>query len=139
LPEDVTKAIFDAMKKEQEKRANNYREEGKARAEDIIAQAKTKESHVMATAQRKVDEIEGRGRREVGQIYKQFEEYPELRIFLDKLKALEEILRRRTTLYLDTDFVPVDLFQEDSRLQSGRGIMLDLGDEPATAPEASGQ
>ena len=69
----------------------------------------------MAVAVRKADEIRNQGRKQVSEIYAQFREYPELRIFLDKLNALEESFSQDTTLILDQRFPPIDLFQTAER------------------------
>jgi len=116
LPTEVTDAIFKRMIAVQRTKAMNYEAEGRAAAQDIVAGAESKRQQILAVAQRKVDDIESEGRRRVGEIYKRFEQHPELRIFLDKLQALEDILKTRTTLLLDTNFAPIDLFQEKSRL-----------------------
>jgi membrane protease subunit HflC len=116
LPTEVTKAIFDQMKKTEQNKADNYENEGKARAQEIVARAEEKKSRILAVAERKVADIRSEGLARVGQIYQSFADYPELRIFLDKLRALEKILKTRSTLILDTKFAPTDLFDEQSRL-----------------------
>ena len=131
LPSEVTSQIFEKMKAEQKTKAINFEAEGKAKAQDILAEARSKKEDVLAEAQRKVDEIESDGRRRVGEIYKSFEAHPELRIFLDKLRALEEIFQNRTQMFFDTSQVPIDLFDEDKRLQP-RELRLDL--EAAAEP-----
>ncbi len=110
LPESVTKAIFDSMKKNEENKAANYNAEGVAQSAEIIADARAKRERIMAVANRKADEIRNEGQRIVSQVYAQFQESPELRIFLDKLKTIEEALRQDTTLIMDRDFTPIDLF-----------------------------
>jgi hypothetical protein len=42
----------------------------------------------------------------------------DLRIFLDKLRALEEMLSTRTTLFLSPKIEPVDLFLLDGGAQA---------------------
>lgn len=130
LPNEVTKAIFDQMKKTEQNKADNYENEGKARAQEIVARADEKKSRILAVAERKVADIRSEGLARVGQIYESFSEYPELRIFLDKLRALEKILETRSTLILDTKFAPADLFDEQSRL-SIQNLRLDVPPEPA--------
>jgi hypothetical protein len=67
---------------------------------------------------RKVDAIHSEGQREVSRIYEAFSEHQELRIFLDKLEALEEVLKERTTLIFDTNVSPIEQFDADKRLES---------------------
>ncbi len=113
LPESVTKAIFDSMKKNEENKAKNYEAEGNAQAAQIVAAARAAEMRIMSVAQRKADEIRNEGQKKISEIYAQFEEYPELRIFLDKLGAFRESLQDDTTLILDKNDPPIDLFKLD--------------------------
>ena len=126
LPADVTKTIFEYMKAEQNRRATRYEAEGKAKAQEILSEAKRKNELIMAAAQFNVDSIEADGRRRVGEIYRSFAEHPELRIFLDKLRALEETLSKRTTLILDTSTIPADLFDAEQRMAPAKSLKLDL-------------
>jgi membrane protease subunit HflC len=117
LPEAVTKEIFDAMKTREQNKADNYEAEGKAKAEEIVARARAARNRILAVAQRRADRIRADALAKVGEIYEQFAAHPELRIFLDQLRALEEILKQRTTLILTTNDVPVNLFDEDKRIE----------------------
>ena len=117
LPEEVTKVVFDSMKEFEDTKAKTYQAEGEARADQIIAEASEAQKRILAFAQREVDRIRNQTQKEVSEIYtKNFSEHQELRIFLDKLEALEQILRKRTTLILEPDRVPIDLFDEEKRL-----------------------
>ncbi len=111
LPESATKAIFGSMKKAQQNKAQNYEAEGNAQAAQIIASARATEQRIMAVAQRKADEIRNEGQKKVSEIYSQFQEHPELRIFLDKLAALQSL--RESTVILTRENTPVDLFSLD--------------------------
>ncbi|MFH0983312.1 MAG: SPFH domain-containing protein [Planctomycetota bacterium] len=113
LPEAVTKDIFDNMKKLEENKAENYRTEGEAKAKQLVSEARAARERIMAVALRKADEIRSSGQRRQGEIYAAFTEHQDLRIFLDKLKALEELCRERITLILDTEMAPTDLFKLD--------------------------
>ena len=113
LPQAVTKDIFENMKKLEENKAENYRTEGEAKAAEIVAEATAARERIMAVARRKADEIRNDGQRRVGEIYAAFTEHQDLRIFLDKLKALEELCKERITLILDTEIAPVDVFKLD--------------------------
>ncbi len=115
LPESVTTAIFESMRSHEEAKAGRYIAEGEATAAKILADARAMEERIMAEARRKASEIETEAEKVVGKYYKQFDEYPELRIFLDKLRTVAEALRRRTTLILDTEESPWDVFNEEAR------------------------
>lgn len=121
LPEEVTKAVFESMRKTEEIKAENYKAEGEAKAAEIVAQAAAARQRILAVTQRKVDAIRNQALREVSEIYKAFAEHQELRIFLDKLKTLEEVLKTRTTLILDPETQPIDMFDEEKRLAPASG------------------
>jgi membrane protease subunit HflC len=127
LPQSVTSAIFDSMKSHEQAKAARYIAEGDATASDIQANAKAMEARIMSAAQRKVAEIENEAQRVVSGYYEEFKENPELRIFLDKLKTVAEALRKRTTLILDTEISPYDVFDEGSRAKV----------RPETTPEGT--
>ncbi len=115
LPEQVTSAIFRSMKAKEERNAATYQAEGEARAAAIHAQAKAAEKRILAAAQQKAEEIRSEAERVVSEYYKEFSQYPELRIFLDKLRAVKDSLRERTTLIIDTENPPFDIMQKENR------------------------
>ncbi len=131
LPSNVTQAVFETMKSTQKIKADTYRSEGNAEGSRILASAEASAERIRAVVQRKVDEIEAQGLEEVGRIYKAFAEHQELRIFLDKLHALERILRDRVELFMDTDFQPMDLWSPEKRMELMREP--DLGKEQGSA------
>ena len=118
LPEEVTRAVFEAMKKGEETKAKNLQAEGRARAAEIVAQARAAEQRILAVAQRKVDETHNRAQAGVSRIYASFAAHQELRIFLDKLRGLEEILKQRSTLIFGPETEPFDLFDDGRRISS---------------------
>lgn len=112
LPQSVTQAIFESMKKNEQNKADNYEAEGKAKAEQIVASAREARERIMAVAKRRADEIRNEGEKIVSELYAEFEEYQDLRIFLDKIRTFEEAFSDNTTFVLDTRFPPIDLFNE---------------------------
>jgi len=127
LPESVTTDIFRQMKSNEERKASKYTAEGEARARKIIAQARATESRIIAAAQRKVAQIKNDAQRVVGDYYKEFEEYPALRIYLDQLRTTERALSQRATLILSTtdEDSPFGVFDPSQRAK------LWLPEEPA--------
>lgn len=115
LPESVTSAIFQSMKSNEEKKAAGYRASGEARAADIEAEARAAESRILSAARQKADEIRSEAERVVSAYYEEFAQHPELRIYLDKLRALAESLRERTTLIIDTTQAPFDVLDPETR------------------------
>jgi membrane protease subunit HflC len=115
LPQSVTTSIFESMKSHEQAKAARYLAEGDASAADILANAKATRERIMATARKKAAEIETEAERVVSDYYKEFNEYPELRIFLDTLRTVAEALSQRTTLILDSEQAPFSVFSEEGR------------------------
>ncbi|NOX57407.1 MAG: hypothetical protein GXP29_00930 [Planctomycetes bacterium] len=116
LPANVTQAVFTTMKKTQEVKADKYRSEGDAEGTRIRAAAEEARGRILAVVDRKVARIESEGLAKVGEIYKQFKEHEELRIFLDKLRSIEAIIATRTEIFLDTNIQPFDLWDAEKRI-----------------------
>lgn len=115
LPQSVTSAIFDSMKAREKKKADGYISEGDARATQIQAQAKATEARILAAAMGKVREIEAEAEERVSEYYKEFNKHPQLRIFLDKLRTVRAAFSQRTTLILDMEKPPFDVFSGEAR------------------------
>ena len=115
LPQAITTSIFSAMKENEERRAAIYIAEGDAQAEGIVANAKATEGRIMAAAREKVAQVEAEAQQKVSEYYKEFDRHPELRIFLDKLGTIAKALQERTTLILDDEESPWDVFDEAAR------------------------
>lgn len=115
LPQTVTTDIFAKMKAKEEGAAAGYKAEGDAQAQDILAEAKATEARIMAAAREKVAEIKNEAEKVVSGMYKEFDQHPELRIFLDKLRALEVALSNRATLILDSNESPWDVVTPEGR------------------------
>lgn len=115
LPQSVTTEIFASMKSAEEKKAKQYVAEGDARANLILSEARATEARILAAANRKVAEIKNEAQLSVSEYYKEFNEHPELRIFLDTLRTIKEALTQRTTLILGTDEAPWAVFEPEGR------------------------
>lgn len=134
LPQSVTVAIFAAMKENEKKKASKYTAEGLASASAIQADASAARDRIMAEVRRKVAQIRTEADRVVSAYYKEFDEYPYLRIFLDSMQTAREALSDRTTLVLSDIQPPFDVFNEEARrlVPIHDGVLGDAGAE-ATA------
>lgn len=133
LPASTTSAIFEAMKENERRKANEYQEQGKATAVEILATANATEQRIMAVVDRKVAGIRDEAQQKVSEYYKEFDEYPHLRIFLDSLRTMKTALRERSTLVLSTKEAPWDVFTDEGRA----AVPLRDGIRPAEPDEAS--
>ena len=133
LPESVTTAIFESMKSHEEAKAQNYRSEGDAAYAKILADAGAIESRILAEVDHKVADIHREAERIVSEYYKEFDEYPALRIFLDTLRTLRESLKERTTLILTDAQAPWSMFNEQTRIAIPS---MDLSQDVEVGPPA---
>lgn len=136
LPQAVTSSIFDSMKAAQERKAGLYTSEGDSKAQAIRAEAEAARRRILSVVQQKVSQIEAEGQTRVSEYYKQFNEHPELRIFLDNLRAMKKALATRSTLIFDTRFLPFSLFTPTGReaVIKGNATMQPLNPSAEAAP-----
>lgn len=117
LPQSVTTSIFESMKSHEQAKAAKYMAEGDASAADIVANAQATRERILAAARKKASQIETEAQAVVSGYYKEFDKHPELRIFLDKRRTVAEALKQRTTLILDTEQAPWNIFTDEGRRQ----------------------
>jgi membrane protease subunit HflC len=115
LPTKISTDIFNAMKANEEITASAYTAEGEARAQAIIAESRAVEKRILAAARQKAAEIQSDAQRVISKYYEEFDQYPELRIFLDDLRTAKEALSSRSTLILDTTDPPFHIFEPKNR------------------------
>jgi membrane protease subunit HflC len=120
LPQSVTSAIFASMKAHEQRKGQRYAAEGEARAQDIVANANAIRERIMAAARQKVAEIRRDAQVVVSGYYKEFAEYPELRMYLDELRSVRDALQSRTTLVLETTEAPWHVFNKEAREKVGQ-------------------
>jgi membrane protease subunit HflC len=110
LPEETTASVQDSMRKERERMAARYREEGESLKEAIVARAESQSKQILAFAETKAKEIEAAGVKASQRIYEQIpKEDTRFFIWLRWLEALESALAQKTTIFLDSD---TDLFKQ---------------------------
>jgi membrane protease subunit HflC len=111
FPEQVTTNVFTRMTEERQSRVEEYRSAGREEAERIKTEADLAAKQIITEAEAEATRIRGEGDRQAAEELVVFGENPELAAFLRKLEALKRTLSDRTTLVLDTDTPPFDLFQ----------------------------
>lgn len=109
FPQEVTRDVFERMKKERERIEKKYLAEGEGIASDIKARADAGKEKILAEAKAKAKKIKGEGDAEAAQYYNVFSENEELAIFLRKLESLENTLAKNATIILDYRTPPYDL------------------------------
>ncbi len=109
LPESITTSVFDRMRGERQRLVASYQTEGEREAKIIRANADGQANEILAEAKAEAIRITGGAELKAQEYYAVFEKRPELAIFLMQLKALEESLKERTHLILDTQTPPLNL------------------------------
>jgi len=110
LPENVTTEVFNRMKAERERLAQNARSEGESQAAAIRSKAESSRERILAFARSSAEAIRAEGQREAAQYYGVFAENEDFAIFLRKIEALPTILENNTTYIFDANSItPLDL------------------------------
>jgi membrane protease subunit HflC len=125
LPEEATAKVQDSMRKERERMAAQFREEGESKKQAIVARAGSQSKQILAFAESKAAEIEAVGVKASRRVFEQIEkEDAEFFLWLRWMEALEAMFRQRTTVFLDSNH---EIFQYFSR----QGAESVGGSEPA--------
>jgi membrane protease subunit HflC len=138
LPEKTTQEVFNRMREERNRIAEDYRSRGDAKAQEIRAQADAEKRALLIKAMAEAREIHGKGDAAAAQHYKVFEQNRELAIWLRKLDALEKLLAKKTTLLLDTKTSPFDLLHQEPVKKEAVTAPVDKTTSPSDNKE-SGQ
>lgn len=111
VPEASAKAIAATMKQERDTAAKKFRAEGNTVAQKIRTDADRAKQEILADAQAQAKKLMAEGDAEAAKYYSVFNQDPELASFLRKLDSLKRIVSTKTTLVLDTDSTPFDIFK----------------------------
>jgi membrane protease subunit HflC len=111
LPESVTKLVFERMESERAVLVSQIQGDGERQASEIKSRADFESAKLLAEADAQATKIQGEGEKIAARSFETFKQEPDLAIFLLKLKALEQFLQNRTTLIVDDNTSPLDLFR----------------------------
>jgi membrane protease subunit HflC len=111
LPESVTELVFQRMQSERALKEGKIRDEGLRESEDIRSRANLESAKMLAQADSEATRIRALGQSKAAESLKIFEQDPVLANFLQKLDALESLLKERATLLLDDATSPLDLLK----------------------------
>jgi membrane protease subunit HflC len=120
LPESVTAKVFERMKAEREQLVKQFKGEGDAEAIRIRSEADRERQRILDEAEAQATVSKGQAEAEATKYLETFKQDPELAIFLLKLNAVEQSLKERTTLLLDSRVPPFDLFKGESALPANQ-------------------
>lgn len=110
LPQAVSKQVNEEMQAAINRESQEVVESGNAESERIRSDADLAKSQIEDFASLYAAEIRSEGDRQAAIYYKEFQQNPDLVIFMRKLEALESILGSGTsTIILDPSVSPIDL------------------------------
>lgn len=116
VPKSISEKVFDRMVQDRTVEAARYISDGDSRAKMIRLEADRKRDEMLAKAEADAKLIRAQADAEAAKYLAVFKENPELAEFLRKLDALREIMKKNTTLVLDTNAAPFDLFRPGSEV-----------------------
>jgi membrane protease subunit HflC len=128
LPESVTEAVFEQMRKERQLLVTRIQSEGERQASDIKSAADAEAATTLANAEAEATKVRALGESEAAKTIETFNQDPELANFILQLSALEAFLKEKTILVLDTQTSPLDLL---------KGVPRPRQSSPTNAPAFS--
>jgi membrane protease subunit HflC len=111
FPDAVTQEVFKQMTSERQVFSSKIQFEGESEASKIRTSAESKSTEMLANADAEATRIKGVAQAEAAKSFAVFQENPDLANFLLNLKAMDQIIRDRTTLIFDQHSQPFNLFQ----------------------------
>ena len=114
IPESISKSVFDRMIQERKVEAEKFLAEGRSEAQRIMTDINRKRDDELAKATAQAKEIRAQGDANAAKYYATYRKSPELAAFLRKLDSLRTIMKSKTTLILDTNSAPFDIFKKDA-------------------------
>lgn len=115
LPEDTTKAVFEAMGQNRDRLAKDIEAKGEAVAAAIRAQAESDAQRIKAFAERRAQEIRAAGDYEAASILKEMNSNPELAVFLKNMELIRDMIGgNRTTLVLPSSMPGLNFLSPDA-------------------------
>lgn len=114
LPQEVSESVFQRMRAERSRVANELRAEGREQAEQIRANAERQRTVILAEAYREAEGMRGEGDASATAIYAEaFNDDPEFYSFTRSLKAYRDTFKDRSDLFvLDPSSDFFDYFNE---------------------------
>ncbi|MGA2173190.1 MAG: protease modulator HflC [Sedimentisphaerales bacterium] len=116
VSEDVSKDVFERMRKERQRRTEATIAEGAASAKKIKTDADSMQAELLAAADARAKAIRAQGDAEAAQYYKMLEQDPKLAMFLRDVEALKKMLEKRSTLVIGADAEPFRILKEMPKL-----------------------
>ncbi len=114
LPEDTTKAVFEAMGQNRDRLAKDIEAKGEAIAAAIRAQSESNAQRIKAFAERRAQEIRATGDREAALYLNQMNSNPQLAVFLKNMEFIRDVVSKKTTLVLPSSMPGMSFLSPDA-------------------------
>jgi modulator of FtsH protease HflC len=111
LPESVTQNVFARMTAERQKYIDKITSEGELRATEIKSSADGQAANLLADAEAKSFTIRGEGEAQMMKSLEVLQRNPNLATFNMQIAAMEQLLKKKTTLILDLSTSPLQWLQ----------------------------
>jgi modulator of FtsH protease HflC len=111
LPESVTQNVFARMTAERQYYIDKIQSAGKLQATEIKSKADREAANLVADADAQAFTIKGEGERQMMESLKVLQQNPNLATFNLQIAAMEQFLKKKTTLILDMSTSPLQWLQ----------------------------
>ncbi len=111
ISKDVSTQVFERMRAERNRKAEEILAAGNSEAVRIRTDAKSKSDELIAAAEARAKVTRGQGDVEAARHYERLEADPELAMFLRELEALQKIFENGATFVTPTDVEPFSLLK----------------------------
>jgi membrane protease subunit HflC len=118
LPETITQAVFERMRRERQILVKQYQTEGDKEAQFIRAKADSDANKVLSEARAREIEITSQAEAKASEYYRVLQQNPDLANFMFQRTALEKSLKDRTTLILDQQTPPFNMLKGVTTFQN---------------------
>jgi modulator of FtsH protease HflC len=113
LPEETTSSVIQRMGAVRDRLAERFESEGRSQAQAITAEANSNAEKILAFARRRADEILARGEAEAAPYLAEQNINPDLAVFIQNIKLMEDAMSKKFTLIFSTSDFGMQLFDPE--------------------------
>lgn len=133
FPQAVSESVFNRMKANRAKVANETNNQGKSQADTLRAKAKLDAERIMTFADRLAGNIRAQGESEAKQYYQKLGKDSQLAVFLRQMEFMRQAYGRTATLVFPTSMPGFEWFRPDALGQYGQGKIPGPAGTPSRA------
>jgi len=129
FPASTSRAVFERMESERDRRSTELTSSGEAEAQEITASAEANAAIIKSFAEQLASEKRARGELEAAQYVKQMSDEPGFAEFLRAMEFLREAVAKRVTLVVGSDWPGFKFFRPDALEKVPDGEIPSIGFE----------